>query len=266
MLIKCDALRLEDIKRNGSTKPLVIDCEYSDENIPKRKTLLVKTIGLPRVTERDIYCETFGNLLAREIGIETPEPFIVRIEKDFIDINKKRLWEENITLKAGLGTGCEFFESGFTVVKSNMFLSKEKFEKAVLIYGFDLLTQNPDRTETNPNCAMKGDSIIAFDFEKSFSFLFPIIGQKVEPWEFSKLKLSGTNRHVFKHNLKAKENEINWQPFIKKVKQINTEKLAELCALIPFEFGNYTEQICEHFASIVSNIRHLEFELQRSLL
>jgi hypothetical protein len=265
LLVKCDALRLEDIKLNGSTKPLVIECEYSDENIPKRKTLLVKTIGLPRITALDIYCETLGNLLAREIGIETPEPFIVKIEEDFIDINQKRLREESIKIKAGLGTGCEYFESGFTPVKSNMFLSKEKFEKAILIYGFDLLTQNPDRTENNPNCAMKGDSIIAFDFEKSLSFLFPIFGQKVKPWEFSKLNFSGNNRHVFKSNLKAKENEINWQPFIEKVKQIEKENLEEICSFLPIEFGNYTDQVCEHFMSIVSNSRHLEFELQRSL-
>lgn len=266
MLIECDALRLEEIKRNGSTKPLVIECEYSDENIPKRKTLLVKTLGLPRITALDLYCETLGNLLAREFGITTQEPFIVRIEDDFIRLNQKPLWEENIKLKSGLGTGCSYFDPGVTILKSNMYLSKEKFEQAVMIYAFDLITQNPDRTENNPNCAVKGDTIIAFDFEKSLSFLFPIIGQKINPWELSKLNLSGNNRHVFKSNLKARENEINWQPLIEKMKQINKEKIEELCSLIPTEFGNYTDKICEHFASIISNSKHLEIELQRSLL
>lgn len=265
MLIKCDALRLEEIKRNGATKPLVIECEYSYENIPKRKTLLVKTLGLPQISTIGLYCETLGNLLAREFGIITPEPFIVRIENDFIKLNQKPLWEESIKLKSGLGVGCAYFDSGFTIMKSNMYLSKEKFEQAV-IYGFDLITQNPDRIENNPNCAVKGDTIIAFDFEKSLSFLFQIIGRKSEPWEFSKLNLSGNNRHVFKSNLKARESEINWQPLIEKAKQIDKEKLEELCSLIPTEFGNYTDKICEHFASIISNSRHLEIELQRSLL
>ena len=204
--------------------------------------------------------------MAREFGIETPDPFIVQIDEDFVQATRKPLWEEGIKIKPGLGVGCEYFSQGFTVVKSNMFLSKEKFEQAVMIYGFDLLTQNPDRKETNPNCAIKGDKIIAFDFEKSLSFLFLILGQKAEPWELSKLNLTGNERHVFKGNLKAKQNEINWQPLIEKVKQISKEKLEEICSLIPIEFGNYTDKICEHFASIVSNNRRLELELQRSLL
>jgi hypothetical protein len=135
-----------------------------------------------------------------------------------------------------------------------------------MIYGFDLLTQNPDRRETNPNCALKGDKILAFDFEKSLSFLYPILGQKPEPWELSKLRLSGDERHIFKSNLKAREKEINWQPLVKKVKQINKEKIEEMCSLIPLELGNYTDKIWEHFASIVSNSKSLELELQRSLL
>ncbi len=109
MLIKCDALSLIDIKRNGTTKPLVVECEYSTESIPYRKTLLVKANGLPRITNLDLYCETLGNLLAREFGIKTPEPFIVRIDKDFVQATQKPLWEEGISIKIGLGVGCEYF-------------------------------------------------------------------------------------------------------------------------------------------------------------
>jgi hypothetical protein len=266
LLIECDALSLVAIKRNGATKPLVIECEYSDENIPVRKTLLVKANGLPQIANINLYCETLGNLLAREFEIETPKPFIVRIDESFVKAVQKILWEDSITIKAGLSVGCEYFSQGFTPIKSNMYLSKEKFEQAVMIYGFDLLTQNPDRIETNPNCALKGDKIIAFDFEKSLSFLFPILGQKPEPWELSKLQLSGNNRHIFKSNLKAREKEVDWQPLLGKVKQINKEKVEEICSLVPSELGNYTDKICEHFASIVSADKSLELELQRSLL
>ena len=66
--------------------------------------------------------------------------------------------------------------------------------------------------------------------------------------------------------MKAKEKEINWQPFIEKVKQMDKTKVAEICSLIPIEIGNYTDKICEHFASITSNIKNIELELQRSLL
>ena len=266
MLIKCDALSLIGIKLNGTTKPLVVECEYTDEDVPVRKTLLVKVNGLPRITNLDLYCETLGNMLAREFGIETPKPFVVQIDECFVKATQKPLWEESLKIQVGLGVGCEYFSQGFTSVKSDMYLSREKFEQAVIIYGFDLLTQNPDRRENNPNCALKGDKIIAFDFEKSLSFLYPILGQKPEPWELSKLNLSGNDRHVFKSNLKAKEREINWQPLVEEVKQMNKEKLEEICSFIPIEFGNHTDKICEHFASIVSKSRSFELELQRSLL
>jgi hypothetical protein len=264
LLIKCDALGLVDQKLNGRTKPLVIECEYSEENLPVRKTFLVKAIGLPEVAPRELYCELLGNLLAREFGIETPEPAIVSLSEEFIQATNKTLWERNIKLKAGLSIGCEYFSQGFTTVKSDMFLSKEQFEQAALIYGFDLLSQNPDRRINNPNCAVKSNRVVAFDFELSLSFILPILGQP-KPWEVSKLNLIAKD-HIFRSNLKAKEKEINWQPLLEKVKQINKEKLEEICSFVPSEFGNYSDPICEHFLSIVANSHQLEFELQRSLL
>ena len=205
-------------------------------------------------------------MLAREFGIKTPEPFLVRIDESFAQAVRKPLWEFSLKVQPGLCVGCEYFSQGFTVIKTDMFFSKEKFEQAVMIYGFDLLTQNPDRREMNPNCALKGDEIVAFDFEKSLSFLFHIFGEKPQPWELSKLNLSGNDRHVFKSNLKAKEREIKWQPLTEKTKQINKEKLEEICSFITVEFGDHTDKLCGHFASIIDNIKHLELELQRSLL
>ncbi|HEY0461237.1 MAG TPA: HipA family kinase [Pyrinomonadaceae bacterium] len=265
MLIKCDALRIESFSSVGRTKPLIIDCEYSKENTPVRKNFLVKAIGLPEIILSDLYCELLGNLIAREFGIETPEPAVVNLSEEFIQANNKAFWERNLKIKSGFGVGCEYFSQGFTAVTSNMFLTKELFEQAVLIYGFDLLSQNPDRPENNPNCAVKGDKIIAFDFEKSLGFaVYPIIGGTGNSWEVSKLKFE--RPHVFRSALKAKEREINWQPLVEKVKQINKAKIEEICSFVPSEFGNYTDKICEHFLSIAANSNQLEFELQRSLL
>lgn len=264
MLIKCDALRIENISSTGRTKPLVIECEFSKENLPIRKTFLVKALGLPEITPSALYCELLGNLIAQEFGIETPEPAVVNFSEDFTRITKSVLWERNLQLKSGLAVGCEYFSQGFTSVKSDMYLSKEQFEHAVLIYGFDLFCQNPDRVVNNPNCALKDNKIIAFDFEKSLNFIYPLFGQQPEPWEISKLNFA--QNHVFRSNLKAKEKEINWQPLVGKAKQINKEKLEEICSFVPEEFGNYTDKICKHFLTIADHSDKLEFELQRSLL
>jgi hypothetical protein len=265
LLIQCEALRIESISSIGRTKPLIIECEYNQNTNFFRKTFLVKAIGLPEITPSALYCESLGNLLAREFGINTPKPAIVNLTEDFIEATKQILWEKDIKLQSGLGVGCEYFNQGFTVLKSDMYLSKEQFEQAVLIYGFDLLSQNTDRLINNPNCAFKGDEIIAFDFENSLSFApYFIIGGSDNPWEVSKLVFA--KNHIFRNILKAKDKEINWQPLLKKVKQIDKDKLEEICSFVPIEFGNYTDKICEHFLSITTNSNQLEFELQRSLL
>jgi hypothetical protein len=266
LLNRCEALGLREIKLNGRTKPLVIDCEYTEDNIPIRKTLLVKTMGLPEITNSALYCELLGNILARDFGIETPEPFVVEISDKFVEATKNVLWEKDIKIASGLGVGCEYFSQGFTSVKPNTYLNRQQLDDAVLIYGFDLISQNPDRRETNPNCASKGEKIIAFDFEKSLSFIYPILGTPPEPWEFSKLNLSGNEKHVFHSVLKAKEKEIDWQPILERVKQINQEKVGDFCSLLPSEFGNYANEIWKHFSSIISNKEKLIFELKRSLL
>lgn len=266
MLIKCDPLRIDGISSTGRTKPLFIECEYSEENLPVRKIFLVKALGLPEITLSALYCELLGNLLAREFGIETPEPAVVILGEDFIQNQaiKKVLWEQSINLQIGFGVGGVKFDSGLTSVKSDMFLKPELIDQAALIYGFDLLSQNPDRTVNNPNCAVKGDKIIAFDFEKSLNFIYPLIGKQPSPWEVS--KLSFAKNHVFWNTLKEKSKEINWQPFLEKAKQINKDTLEEICSFVPNEFGNHTDRICEHFLSIVTNINQIEFELQRSFL
>jgi hypothetical protein len=230
---------------------------------PLRKTFLVKTIGLPEIQPLGLYCELLGNLLAREFGIITPNPAIIILSEEFIEANKKSFWERNIKLRAGLGVGAEYFSQGFTAVKSDMFLSRDLLGQATLIYGFDLLSQNPDRKEHNPNCAVKGNQIVAFDFDQSLSFIYPIIGTKSEAWELSKLKFGP---HVFYSNLKAKERELNWQPLIHKVKHLNRDRIEALCSLIPAEFGNYSEKVYKHFQTIIDNSNQLEFELIRSLI
>ncbi len=266
MITRYDALGLIAIKSNGRTNPLIIECEYVEENIPSRKSLLVKVIGLPEIIPSALYCEVLGNLIARELGIETPEPFIVDLSDEFVKSTSKILLESSIKIVSGLAAGCEYFSQGFVSVKSDMYLKKEQFEQAVMIYGLDLVIQNSDRLETNPNCAFKGERIIAFDFEKSLSFIYPIFGAKTEPWEFSKLNLTGNRKHIFANSLKSKANQIDWQPFVQKVKRITNKKLEELCSFVPIEFGDHTNEVCRHFTSIVSNEDQLVFELQRSLL
>jgi hypothetical protein len=79
-----EATRLEKVMENGRTKPLLVECERNgsiedddDEDGFQRAMFLIKSPGHPQVTEHTMFCELFGNLLARNFGIATPAPALV---------------------------------------------------------------------------------------------------------------------------------------------------------------------------------------------
>jgi hypothetical protein len=77
VLERCEAIRLEEIKSAGRTRPLVIECEITTDDSASRELMLVKAFGLPEVDNYGLYCELLGNLLARELGLDTPKPILV---------------------------------------------------------------------------------------------------------------------------------------------------------------------------------------------
>lgn len=260
MLERCEAIRLEEIKSAGRTRPLVIECEIAAEESISRELMLVKAFDLPEVDNYGLYCELLGNLLARELGLNTPKPTLVNLSKEFVSVTNLTLARENLRLKPGLGVGCEYFKPGFTSFVAGTPLEPEQKAQAAMIYAYDLLVQNPDRLPSNPNCAIRAGELIAFDFNLAFSFLL-LIGQQSEPWELSKLDI-GT-KHLFHRSLRNQA--IDWKPFLSAVRKLTGNRMEELCGLVPPEWGSWAKKICAHFASIIGNVKKLEFELQRSL-
>jgi len=77
--------RLERVLTNGRTRPLVVSCsritpagdddsEMPNGDLRDRKRFVVKALGNPEVTEQGLFSEVFGNLLARELNVNTPPP------------------------------------------------------------------------------------------------------------------------------------------------------------------------------------------------
>lgn len=260
MLQTWNALRVEHVKQSGRTRPLIIECAGDDG---ERQTLIVKARGLPEVDNLGLYCELSGNLMARELGLDTPQPSLVIISQEFVTNANSFLRSSNLKLEVGLAVGAEYFSKDFSAISAFSPLANEQIESAVRIYSFDLLVQNPDRLRTNPNCALSDKRLIAFDFNLAFSFLLPILGQKVESWEFSKLHAIRQN-HLFFNQLRRRT--VDWQPFIKSVNSLTKERIIEICEAVPTIWGSHTNRICEHLLSAAEKHQELEFELQKSFL
>lgn len=257
MILTWEAENLENQLQGGRTKPLVVECSRAGH---ANKMLVVKAMGLPEVTQQSLFQEAFGNLLARELGVNTPEPALVHLSQEFVE-SVSRFNVFNLRLATGIGVGTEYFKSGFDNLTPNKSLPLEETAQAALIYGFDLIAQNPDRRPDKTNCAMRSGQLMAYDFEMAFSFLLPILGKASEPWEFSQHGLA--QRHLF-HTM-LKQQAVDWTPLIQAMKRLNARRLQQLMAALPEQWTELAERVSAHFLAVRSQSAKLALELARSL-
>jgi hypothetical protein len=161
-----------DVVRNGRTRALVLQCRREDGT---RRDLVVKTLDMGD-TETGLFCEFFGNVVARVAGLNTPEPSLVHI-----DFGYGRLINFSGAVRAvgktvvpGLAVGCTYLRPAPLPPRTDG-LSVAQVEEAALIYAFDLLVHHPDRRVDNPNVLMFREHFIAIDFDLTFSVLWEIL-------------------------------------------------------------------------------------------
>jgi len=267
-----EAKRLESIMSSGRTKPLLIECwrspdpsvfEEDEELIEGTDSALcvVKGFNLPEVSNFGLFCEVFGNLLARKLGLETPRPCLVHLSEPFVEVVNPILGRSGLSLRSGIASGCEYFSGGYSNVVPQE-LSFRELEEATNIYAFDLLVQNPDRLPQRPNCAVGSGHLKVFDFETAFSFAL-LIGDLSEPWEVSKHGIGA--RHLFHSALQRNKDELNWRPFIEALETIDEHTIDGMMEGLPRDWLDHAPKVRAHLLEAAKNARRFEFELQRSL-
>jgi hypothetical protein len=142
-------------------------------------------------------------------------------------------------------------------------LSQGEIHQASLVYAFDLLVQNPDRTASRPNCGSKSGSIIVYDFETAFSFLF-LIGDPPEPWEVSQHGIAP--KHLFFDVLRQRKTEVTWKPILDRIKRISAKDLEDMTLGFPEDWRQRSKEVQNHIINVRQHLNRFELELQRSLL
>ena len=74
-----EARRIDKILDAGRTHPLVVECVGPQPESTNRRSFIVKALALPEIKEASLGFELIGNLLARQLGVDTPEPVLVRL-------------------------------------------------------------------------------------------------------------------------------------------------------------------------------------------
>jgi hypothetical protein len=140
-------------------------------------------------------------------------------------------------------------------------MSQDQIQDAAHIYLFDLLVQNADRTSRNVNCLVVARQLAAIDFETSFSFLYPIIGNSAHPWEVSRQGIAP--RHLFHHVLNS--SAVEWAVLVPHFLSTIFEVLEQCEIWLPDAWRIWKRRVDDHFRSLQEHEHELVFEVVRSL-
>jgi len=267
VLERWEAERLDNVFGDGRTKPFVAECSLVDvaeisPSDPETERFVVKSLGNPHVTEFSLFNEVVGNLLARRLGLNTPEPALIKITENFAEAAHSTVARYSYSIVPGTAAGAAFLGTGLLPPSAGV-ISGDTLEQLVRIYAFDLVMQNPDRRVDKPNCMVQRGNVIAFDFELCFSFIFAI--PAADPCDFCSHGIA--RRHLFHSVLSSALSKvgIDWQPFLKSLKALSDEQVHNITLSVPSEWATFAGKIEQHIKFMRTQEARIELELHRSL-
>lgn len=184
---------------SGRTSPAIFSCELGGQT----SEYVVKLRGGLERREKGLACELYASMLASYFGLATPRPAIVTLDEDLVnaileglgnDLHRAKIIRESI----GLNFGTNFLVN-LSIWPVDKPIPSVMRSLAMLVFSFDALIQNPDRTFSNPNLGSRDEELFVFDHELAFSFLLSIFPDE-SPWILSNQQY--LERHVFARGLK----------------------------------------------------------------
>jgi len=154
----------------GKTTPSLVTCAQDDE---KQVELVVKFAGGCEGGLGSLLREAVAALIAADLDLPVPEPFLVKIEADFVATipeadNRYRQAKQNAAASMGWNFGSKKLPPGFSAILKGRPISQAMLPMAAEILAFDTFIANPDRTVKNPNCQSNGREFSIFDHELAF--------------------------------------------------------------------------------------------------
>jgi hypothetical protein len=181
----------------GRNKPCLIVAVRPDGT---QIEVVVKFLAACERGHRAMIAEAIASMLAADLKLPLPEPFLVQIEAGFADSIPQPEYANIARASLGFNFGSAYRSPGYSVWNSANHLSEGLMLTAAEILSFDVLIQNSDRHPLNPNCLTNGNGLIIFDHELAF-IMEGIIGWKA-PWEAG--GADQAKRHLFFDHLRQK--------------------------------------------------------------
>lgn len=231
MLATVKAVRFDGQMKSGRTAPCKLECVRADASSVE---LVAKfSSGCDR-KNGSLVAEAVAAMLAADLDLPVPEPFLVSFDADFIDCvpASSNAVAARMRASSPIAFGSAKLPPGFAVLPTGKAIPSAARQEAAEIFAFDCLIQNPDRRPTNPNLLFDGQHFAIFDHELAF-MTQGIIGWR-PPWVPGSLRNAG--QHVLFGALQGKSADLRrlegaWQA-------ISDSRLDEYLTALPLEWND----------------------------
>lgn len=233
--------------RNGRTCPCLMLCQDDAE---KPVEVVVKLRTGNECTCTGLVCELMASLLARDLDLPAPEPFLVTVDDGFHAGISDTSLAERFKTSAGTNYGCRYLGPAYVSWPQLRSIPEALQQDAAEIFAFDLMIQNPDRRRDKPNLLRKGDELAIFDHEMAFSFLYTLAPDEY-PWDGKGMEFA--RDHVFYGGLKGKER--SWDRMRGAFDAIDDARLASYVDAIPGEWRTGARDVAERIGDYLQLAR-----------
>jgi hypothetical protein len=247
---------------SGRTKPCLMLCTDDAGNTCEA---VIKWRGGKEMSERGLVCELMTAMLAIDLDLPVPKPFIVEVAPNFnVGENKPEL-SAIARQSAGLNFGCERLPSGAATWPKDKPIPVLLRPLGAEVFAFDVMIQNPDRrreSPNGPNLLWAEDEIYLYDHEQAFSFLMGVIGWQ-PPWTGGGTEFC--RNHVFFQQLTGIPH--NFDRLSGALQALTDARLKEYVDAVPYEWrsnndaadriAEYLQQARQNRAALFGVINHL---------
>ncbi len=260
MLSHVTAIRFDGRVQSGRTVPCRLTCEAADG--AEVEVVAKLSDGCDRKVTA-LVMEAIAAMLASDLDLPVPEPFLVALEPEFI----AGLPDETVAAMARrsnpVAFGSKHLPPGYTSWPVGKSIPKDAIATAAEIFAFDALIVNDDRRPANPNCLFSGSSLAIYDHEMAF-FSEGIIGWQ-PPWKIGSLEsFKQTRRHLFSEQLCGKA--VNFDRFAGAWLAVTDERLAAYRVALPDAWnsaGQHADQALMYIGQVRDNIEAALQEARR---
>jgi len=244
MVERLEAERFHSFTESGYSRPARVTCSRSDGS---KVDAYVKFMGGIRNREFGLSAELLCSLLARELALAVPTPFIVNLSSEFL-AGVPKAAQDLVKRSLGLNFASESAPPGFSVVPPEPRVPLALRTTAAEIVAFDVIIQNYDRKSDNSNLLWDRAEILMIDHE---GVLRPVV-DKASP-SLNSLELDRFYDHVFYSALSR--NDAEYGSLIDALGRLSESRINALLGEIPvaWQIEPDLAKVREHLLWIVEN-------------